>query len=152
MYSDLKAEIWDSLLKNITNRLELCRSEKDAAQDAANNEEKSSAGDKYETGRAMGQRQVAELQAQLAQWQQMLDNCLSWKTKGPSLRVLPGSLIRLGGQWMLVGPGLGICETPSGLPFLAVSVSAPVGRMLIGRQKGERVVFQGKETLVEDVL
>src|ERR1700761_3965133 len=57
----------------IGQRIATANESMDAAQQAANNEEKSSAGDKYETGRAMGHlqkdmhaRQLAESMKELA--------------------------------------------------------------------------------------
>ncbi len=147
--SGLKLEIWESVLKNITGKLELCRMEREAAQAAANQEGKSSAGDKYETGRAMSQRQVAELKSQEMFWQQMLDSCLGWKKKAPSAQVVEGSLVYWNGQWLLVGPGLGLCTSTSGKRFIAVSASAPVGKALMGKKAGDKIDFQGKETLLE---
>jgi hypothetical protein len=40
----------------LTQRINTAQAAMDRAQEAANSEEKSSSGDKYETGRAMGQR------------------------------------------------------------------------------------------------
>jgi hypothetical protein len=150
--TDMKSAIWEAVLKNIRERLERCQMEKQGAQDAANQEGKSSAGDKYETGRAMAQRQVAELQLQELQWQQMLDKALLWQTAGSSAQIAPGSLIRLGDRWMLIGPGLGLCTTENGISFLSVSVSAPVGQMVLGKKQGDSVLFQGNSMRVEEIL
>src|SRR5579864_2189317 len=50
----------------LSRRIATAREAMDQAQEAANSEEKSSAGDKYETGRAMGQLQKEMHSRQLA--------------------------------------------------------------------------------------
>jgi len=52
-----KAEILAFIRGRLQEQAELCLREMDLAQESANSEEKSSAGDKYETGRAMSQQQ-----------------------------------------------------------------------------------------------
>ena len=51
---DFKKKLQQSCISIIEKRIASCYHSMENAQDAANNEEKSSAGDKYETGRAMG--------------------------------------------------------------------------------------------------
>lgn len=60
-----KKEIYEQVLEIINERIFDSKFGMDAAQEAANNEGKSSAGDKYETGRAMGQIEVNRYGVQL---------------------------------------------------------------------------------------
>src|ERR1700754_5143664 len=55
-------------LDQIGQRITTSRKAIDQAQEAANNEEKSSAGDKYETGRAMGHLQQEMHSRQLSEY------------------------------------------------------------------------------------
>ena len=53
--NQLKEQLWVQCQKIVEHRLATAQQAMDAAQQSANQEEKSSAGDKYETGRAMAQ-------------------------------------------------------------------------------------------------
>lgn len=79
----------------------------DAALESANSEEKSSAGDKYETGRAMGMIDRERLNSQL---QQILKDASFLKRintdKDPD-KPGPGTLIQEGDKWIFISIGLG---------------------------------------------
>ena len=64
---DLKMAVHAAVLAEVEARMAAARETMDAAQESANNETKSSMGDKYETGRAMAQRAHAQAAQQLAQ-------------------------------------------------------------------------------------
>src|SRR5690242_2665260 len=67
-----KEQLFSACRQLLEQRIDAFRTAMQAAQNAANSEDKSSAGDKYETSRAMGQldrdmnaKQLAEAQAEL---------------------------------------------------------------------------------------
>ncbi|MFM7852135.1 MAG: 3-oxoacyl-ACP synthase, partial [Flammeovirgaceae bacterium] len=64
---ELKKLIYTACLRMIQERQHYSRLAMSSAQDAANAEEKSSAGDKYETGRAMAQIERDKAAMQLAE-------------------------------------------------------------------------------------
>lgn len=112
------------------------------AQEAANSEEKSSAGDKYETGRAMSQlerdmnaRQLAQAKQELAQLAK-LD--LSLKTT-----VMPGSALKTSEGWYFIALGLGKMEF-EGENCIMVAPASPLGKILLGKKPGDTLVWNEK--------
>ena len=106
------------------------------AQAAANSEEKSSAGDKYETGRAMGHlqkdmhaRQLAELLRELA-----------------ALHAAKEVVLRTDQIDFFIGIGLGK-QTIDDRSVIFLSPQAPMAQAIQNKKPGDNFDFQ-KETLI----
>ena len=115
------------------------------AQLAANEETKSLAGDKYETGRAMMHLEQEKLASQRAATQHLkkvLDQIDPNRTVSP---VGLGSLVQTNCGWFFVAVGIGQVEVEGELCFV-ISPAAPLGKVLWGRQPGEIVLVNGQAT------
>ena len=129
-------------------RLEAARAGMAAAQASSNSETKSSAGDKYETGRAMAQQERDRHAQQLHEAQLLL---VALHKLNPDLAadaVRPGALAATSLGLFYVSISAGRLTTAEGQEFLAVSASAPVIVALAGRRTGEEVVFNGQKIKV----
>jgi transcription elongation GreA/GreB family factor len=129
----------------------------DQAQEAANSEEKSSAGDKYETGRAMGQlqkemhaRQLAESMKELASLQ-----AISIEPLSPEGR--PGAYLQGEGERQaediafFISAGLGK-QTIDGRTVLFLSPQAPLAKLLQGKKAGDQFSFNKTTVQIHDVF
>ena len=124
-----------------------------AAQEAANGEGKSSAGDKYETARAMAHadrdraaRQLAEadeLASQLSRMEQMPP------TPGGPAR--PGHLVVTDRGIYLLGLGLGRVSVGPPAVF-ALSLQAPAAKPLLGAKEGDSLPLPGGAGRVLEIL
>lgn len=132
-------------------RLDAARAGMAAAQESSNSETKSSAGDKYETGRAMAQQERDRHAAQLHEAQQLLAALQKLNPELPSDTVRPGALATTSLGLFYLSIGAGKLTTAEGQEFLAVSAGAPVAVALHGRRAGEGIAFNGKEIRVESV-
>lgn len=120
------------------------------AQEAANNEEKSSAGDKYETSRAMGHldrdmyaRQYQEAAAELARLERIsLDTTEKIRT---------GSLVETGEGYFFILSGLGKVMH-HGLAVTLISPLSPIAKSLTGKTAGTLWQFMGKEHVLLRVI
>ena len=119
-----------------------------AAQESSNTETKSSAGDKYETGRAMAQQERDRHAMQLHEAQMLLAVLQKINPKLPSDTVRIGALVSTTLGLFYIGIGAGKLATADGEDFLAVSLAAPIVVALSGKRAGERVVFNGKKVQV----
>jgi hypothetical protein len=120
-----------------------------AAQEAANGEEKSSAGDKYETARAMAQAdrdRAARLWAEADDLEMQLNRVEHFPA--PVGQARHGSVVVTDKAVFLLGVGLGQVAEGS-LPFYAVSAGAPVAQKLLGVSKGVKTLLpMGSVTVV----
>ena len=117
------------------------------AQRTANQETKSSAGDKYETGRAMmhlEQEKLAGQRATALQSKKVLDQI---DPNRSGSRVGLGSLVQTDRGWFYVSVGLGQVAVGSEFCF-AISPAAPLGNALWGRRAGEAATFNAQTVQV----
>lgn len=127
--------------------MKVARDEMESAQLSANEETKSSAGDKYETGRAMAQNQrdmYARQYQQILAEKQVLDRI---DPLFVSVRVIPGSYVATSNGDFFISVSIGPVKFENG-QVMVVSPVSPIGRLLIGKQKNEKVIFQNKELLI----
>lgn len=121
-----------------------------SAQDSANAEGKSTAGDKYDTARAMSHRERDLYAKQLAEslhLKKILDGIDVSKS---TTTIESGSLVEtsLGNYFMSVG--LGLIKLKA-ITVFALSPISPIGKLVLGKIKGESVIFNGKKIEILNV-
>ncbi|WP_311181721.1 3-oxoacyl-ACP synthase [Hymenobacter volaticus] len=134
----------------VTQRIEAAQAAMLTAQESANSETKSSAGDKYETGRAMAQEERNRNAVQLQQALQLQGELARINPETASDAVRPGALVHttMGRFYISISAGK---LTLDGQDYFAVSAAAPVAAVLTGKQAGEEVMFNGKKVQIQRV-
>ena len=138
----LKGELYTHCQECLQNKINTIQSALISITESRDNETKSSVGDKYETGRAMMQLEEEKYQAQLAnalQSKNILDRIDPHKS---ATRVEAGCLVETDRGWYYLAIGIGKVKLRD-QTFFVISTDAPVGRLLLQKQKGDQVVFQG---------
>ena len=147
---NIKEELQLHLHHVIDRRILTYRTAARSAQASKNNETKSSAGDKYETGRAMMQ---VEQEKNELQWQQanQLKQTLNQIDIKPNYdKVSPGSLVTTNQGIYFIAIGIGKIKINDDIYF-CISMESPIGKLLQGKLKGQRVEFMGREIDILDV-
>lgn len=144
----IKEKIHEHCKHYIQKRMETALQAIAAVQAAGEEETKSSAGDKYETGREMMKQEIERHQQLLAEAQGMEAALEKFSppsnpTPEPQKTIRAGSLVQTdqGIFYLAIGIGKLIVE---GTEAFVLSPSAPVGRLLIGKRIGDTVSFNGK--------
>ncbi len=144
-----KQALYLACLAYVQQRIQTATTAMQAAQESANSESKSSAGDKYETGRAMAQLERdrhAQLLAEALKMQQELTHldltAAAW--------VRPGSLVCTAQGVFFVSISAGRLVV-DGHTYLAISPASPLAQALRGKRPGEEVVFNQIRYVVEAV-
>ena len=132
----------------IEQRIAAARTAMRAAQESSSSETKSSAGDKYETGREMANAERDRNAAHMQQAQQLQAELARISPDAPCDTVRPGALVRtsLGRFYISISAG----QLP-GTDVFAVSPAAPVAVVLKGLRVGQEAVFNGKTLRIETV-
>lgn len=118
--------------------------------DDAENDSKSSAGDKHETARAMMQLEQEKINNQLNETL-FIKSILEQINIEPTLdQVVPGSLVKTNKGYLYLSVALGKIEI-DGKTFLALSPKSPLGMKLIGKKKKETVDMNNVKYLIEEV-
>lgn len=122
----------------------------DQAQQAANGEEKSSAGDKYETGRAMGHLQKDMHARQLAEHAKELATLHTINVDTLYPTVAAGALITCQGSSFFIAAGLGK-QIVEGQTIYFLSPQAPLAGQLANKKAGELIHFNSLSLPILDV-
>lgn len=123
----------------------------EAVQEAANEETKSSAGDKYETGRAMMQQEQDKAAGQLMEalkLKKVLDQ-LNPDREQPAVGM--GSLVKTSLGNFYISASIGQLSM-EGIDYMIISPVAPLAQQLAGLKAGEELNFNGRKFKVEQVI
>jgi hypothetical protein len=135
----------------LEKRLAISQLAMDQAQESANSDDKSSAGDKYETGRAMGQRDRDMHAAQYNQCRDELNRIQTLDTETPHERVGTGSVVLCGEQVFFVALGLGTLIV-EGRKIVVLSPQAPLAVLMKLKTRGDQFQLNGRDLLISDVF
>jgi transcription elongation GreA/GreB family factor len=147
---DFKNTLKKRCIEIIEQRISSSYHAMENAQAAANEEEKSSAGDKYETGRAMNHLEKDMHARQLSANKKDMAGLLSVNCSQIYDRVMPGCFVKCTGISFFIAAGLGKIIIEEEIVFL-LSHHAPVTKMLYNKKAGDKFLFNGKELKIEDL-
>ncbi|WP_303310514.1 3-oxoacyl-ACP synthase [Hymenobacter sp. BT730] len=146
----IKLALFSACQQYVQQRIEACQHAMQAAQESANSETKSSAGDKYETGRAMAQNERDRNAVQLQQAKQLQGELDRIQPEKSCDTVRPGALVHtsMGRFYISISAGKVMVD---GQDYFAVSAAAPVTVALSGKRTGEQAVFNGKPVQISAI-
>ncbi len=121
------------------------------AQESANNEEKSSAGDKYETGRAMGHLQKDMHARQLSAYIKELSALLTVNTGIVYTQAGTGAFIATTETSFFIAAGLGK-QTVNRKEVFFLSPQAPLAGIMQNKKQGDSFVFNGRTVVINAVF
>lgn len=141
-------EIKDALLEQceefIQQRIDVAEKLMQDAQQSANNETKSSAGDKYETGRAMMQMERDKYAQQLSEAILVKSHLMRINPNEIFTEVTLGSVVQtpLGKYFIAISAGRIKVEEDK---YFAISPGAPLAQEMMGKKVGEMVTFNDRD-------
>ncbi|MES2689345.1 MAG: 3-oxoacyl-ACP synthase [Bacteroidota bacterium] len=149
--SDFKRRLHNYCIVLLEQRMDANRKAMVDAQESANTEEKSSAGDKYETGRAMSQIQRDMSAKQLKVVNDELKELKKLNPEQQLTKAVKGALIQTDASVIYIAAGLGTIEFES-IKMAIVSVTSPLAVQLSGKSVGDEFAIAGKQHRVINVL
>ncbi len=141
--SALKKQLYDLCIDYVEKRMAAAQLAIEEAQKASNDDTKSSAGDKYETGRAMMQQETSRNIQQLNETNKLKVALNQVNPFATSDKVENGSLVITSNGNFYISISAGALEVANDTYF-AVSPSSPVGLLLKGKKTGEEILLNGK--------
>lgn len=120
-------------------------------QNSLLSETKSSAGDKHETGRAMLQLEREKAGHQLAEIEKVKASLSKINIEKKSPQVGVGSLVYTSKTNYFVAASLGALEADDKMIY-AISPGTPIGKLLLNKQVGDKVTFNGNSFVIEQVF
>jgi len=141
MTSDsIKQQLYAQCEHYVQQRIETAKLAMEDAQESANSESKSSAGDKYETGRAMAQLERDRHAQLLAQARTMAQELARLNVAKAYETVQPGSLVITNRGAFFISISAGKISV-AGKDYFAVSPASPIATALSGHKTGGVVTF-----------
>ena len=139
----MKAALHQHCLDLIQKQIKSIKSELASIEESRNNETKSSAGDKYETGRAMMQMAEEQSKVQLTKSNQLRLELQDLDPLQKHNKIEKGSLVITGNGKYFLSIGLGKVKMNNEI-FYCISMASPIGIKLRGKEVGDQIEFGGK--------
>lgn len=147
----MKSTILQYVKTYLDQRMQTSLDAMKAAQESANGESKSSAGDKYETSRAMGQldRDMhARMYQQTLEERKLVERI---DETAPFRKGALGAFLKTSMGDFFLSVSIGQVDF-DGKNVMIISPQSPIGALLLGKGVDDKFSFRGKEAVILEVL
>jgi len=149
--NELKSAVYQTAISQLKQKEALLAEERKNIIESILEEEKNSAGDKYETSRETMTQDLNSLEKQIKQSGLDLEELYRLQTiKDTPPTVQEGALVQLGSEWFLLAVSVGQVKVGDKSVFL-LSKNSPLGVLLVGKKKGEAIQFRGKPQSINEI-
>jgi transcription elongation GreA/GreB family factor len=150
--NEFKAKVYQTAISQLKQKETLLAEERKNIIESILEEEKNSAGDKYETSRETMTQDLNSIEKQIKQNKIDLEELYRLNTiKETPPTVQEGALVKLGTEWFLLAISIGQLKVGDEKVFL-LSKNSPLGELLIGKKVKEQVNFRGKMQVIEELV
>ncbi len=141
---ELKQKLHQHLMGILNEKIEAIMASILETSESMKNDTKSSAGDKFETGREMMQIEINNKQVQLNKLKHLMLDLQKVDLKTINKSIGFGSLIvsNMGNYFMAIAQGKVTLDQNE---YYALSLASPIGQALKGKKSGDQIDFQGKK-------
>lgn len=146
--TEVKAKLLAACRRYANERIAVAREAMQNAQQSANEEDKSSAGDKYETGRAMMQFERDQAAVMLEEAQKLLLLLERINSDAVHDEVMIGSLVGSKQVNFFIGISAGTI-TIDDRDFITIAPTTPIAKQLMGKVVGDQFNFKGQLQTIE---
>ena len=147
----IKEKLHAHCLKIIEDKIKSLKAALSSLEESRNNETKSSAGDKYETSRAMLHMEEEKTRTQISKTNQLK---LLLEKINPSESFdevsLGCLLISNQGNYYISAPvGKVVLDDEN---YFCISMASPIGKQLRGKRKGDEIIFAERKIKIQEIL
>ncbi|MFK7773312.1 MAG: 3-oxoacyl-ACP synthase [Saprospiraceae bacterium] len=148
---EIKEALLEKVEELIYQKISVFQKMMDDAQDSANNETKSSAGDKFETGRAMMHIERDKNAQQLSEARKLELFLSQIKSDRIFDRVAFGSVVQtdFGNYFISIAAGRIMVDEKK---YFAISPQAPLAKEMMQKEKGDTITFNDKPIKILEVF
>ncbi|SEL40039.1 hypothetical protein [Parapedobacter koreensis] len=149
-YHTIKTSLLAACQQYVDQRIANAQQAIESASDAATDDTKSSAGDKFETTREMMQQEIDRHQQLLLDAQRMEQVLATLDIQPQAGPAKLGSLIETSRGTFFLAISAGRLEV-DGSTYMVVSTASPIGQRLAGLEAGSRFTFNNMEYVIKQV-
>jgi len=150
--NEFKNAVYQTAIAQLKQKEALLAEERKNIIESILEEEKNSAGDKYETSRENMTQDLNSLEKQIKQGKMDLEELYRLQAiKDTPPTIQEGALLQLGMDWFLLAVSIGQLKVADKQVFL-LSKNSPLGELLIGKKLNESLLFRGKPQTITTLL
>jgi hypothetical protein len=138
-----KNEVHVAVLRQCDSAIAQLRSEIENLRESAKEETRSSAGDKYETGRSMMMLEMEKLSAQLQERTRVREAISAIKSDRLFEKAAPGAIIQSKEGYFYLMYGMGTVNV-EGQTVMTLSPQSPLGKSLLGKATADEFLFNNR--------
>jgi transcription elongation GreA/GreB family factor len=146
-----KHKLYQHCVNFLDERISVAREAIREAQASANDETKSSAGDKYETGRAMMQLEIEKNTVQLQEARKQREILENIAIDHVTQTIQLGSFVITESETFFLAISIGL-QVIDGKRYAIISPATPIGKSLVGLKVGDKFIFAGKQLTILQIL
>lgn len=137
-------------LNLVAEKLKSTKEEMNLTKEASFEETKSSAGDKFETGREMMQQEADKFARQIEELNKIYRLIDSLNLNKTSEKIEAGSIVKTNQNVFFISASLGMVEF-EGEKLMLISAISPIASALLNKKAGDQLTFNGRTYIVEEV-
>ena len=146
----IRSELIQACRDYLQTKVTVVRKAMDSLKEDMENESKSSAGDKFETGREMINIEWNKLSVQLNEYDRLGQILNRIEEHKPNGNIILGSMVITDAAKYFISIPAG--EIRSGdEKYYSIGIKAPIAQILLGKKVGEKLTFNGKEFTIKDI-
>ncbi len=147
----LKQLIYKQLVGILDKKLENTKKAIESSKESRDNDTKSSAGDKFETGRAMMQMEVDKNELQLRKTLMLKRDLSQIDIQKEYESVEFGSFVITDHGNYFISIGIGKIDINKEAHY-AISLASPIGKVLHNKKIGDKIKFQEREFIIKNII
>lgn len=147
---ETKKKLLQAAMAAVTVNISTAETAVASAKESKLNETKSSAGDKFETGRAMMQVEQEKAEMRLAQANQLMGILKNLNIEKDFSQAALGSLVTTDQHSYFLSIGIGKLMI-DGKTFYAISELSPIGQLLIGKIEKDTIKFREQNITIQQI-
>ncbi|TBH73871.1 3-oxoacyl-ACP synthase [Aquirufa nivalisilvae] len=146
----IKSQLYQEIVFRLEQNIQEAQLAYVQAKESRDSDTKSSAGDKYETGREMMQREMDKCSALIDQNRHSMQIIQHVPIHRTYESIDKGALIVTdrGSYYMLVGLGKISLEQKD---YFAISPESPIGSLFLGKKVGEFILLREQKITIQDI-
>jgi len=148
---EVKVKLIELIKEDLKKKIEEMQKDFQLARESRNSDTKSSAGDKFETGREMMQKEMDKCSMMIDLYQNQWNTLDQIKLQNNSKFIDQGSLIFTDKGNYLLSIGLGKIELEQQSYFI-ISIDSPIGSLLKGKSIGDTIVFRDNSFKITNIF
>lgn len=150
-HSALKKDLHQQLIDLALKKIDGSKDALKIAQESANEESRSTAGDKHDTAKAMAQLEVEKAGKNLIENEKLLKQLQQIDPSKKLNHVQLGAVVITKSANYFISSSLGKTVLAD-QTYFAISIVSPIGQAMKGLKKGDSFLFNGKKTELVEVF